>query len=1263
MTPRNRRRPALVALLCALAASGCGTGTGGADNPTTEIRPQSGDAGEGTAGAPAALRDEIPSGRIDEVLQAHFQGLGHMERYEYVEGVKEFRRIRKLAPGWIPGAINLAIALLNDSGNKTEEAKKKGVVPPPSNYDEALVLLEGVLARDPENPHAHYCRGIILHSQGELRRAHDDFRVVTEKDPGDGHAWYKLGATLYAEDSPPPPAPVRPAGRKEAPKQIEIYERAIQCNPYLEAALYGLSRAYSLAGQKEKQEALQKLWLQMKQDREPVPGPGEVVADRYGEMGRYAQVVGPGLPRRAPAGRPTAPKFEAARPLKIALAEGSRWVKSEDLAGPLAVVGRARARFGAAVATLDADGDGRLDLFLTAAVAGPKGVRDALLINRGEGAFDDASRAFGLPEDRASLGVAVADFDADRHPDLFVTGVGDNRLFRNAGGKAFEDVTESAGLSEPSAVTLTARWLDLDQDGDLDLYVVNYTAAENAEAALSDRAVPGLANRVYRNDGKPAPADGVEASWAPLAVASAQSNAIGGLSVAFSAWPEAEALTGGDRPHAGLAMLDIDGDRDLDLVLAADGASPTAVLNDRLGRFHAVEMGLIQPDDRSSGLLVADLDKDHRTDLIAVAPRVRVAAWSNQADRSPDDPGLWFMPWPVEARGWRAAQVADVDLDGWPDLLGIPAPGEDAPRGLAWARNDGDRLGSRPLGLAGAEGPLQGFAAADLVGDPLPDLLAVPDGEAPRLARNLGNGNRWIALDLGGRWGVKPQMMRSNPQAIGTYLSLEGEGLDVPYVHTTPASGLAQSIAPVVLGLGRKPSVPLVRLRWPDGVMQAELNSPANQVVKLAEESRKTGSCPVLFTWNGERFVCLGDFLGGGGLGYLVAPGVYGDPDRDEAVAIAPDQLREAGGVYRLSVTEPMDEVAYLDRLTLDVVDRPPGVSAAPDERFAPGGNRPTGALIAWSEQVEPARATDLQGREVTDRLRAWDRRTVDGFRLLRGWTGYAEEHGIVLDFGDRLGRFGPGDSLVLGLAGWVEYPYSQTNYAAATAGVPLRPPILERQRDDGSWEVIEPDPGYPAGLPRLTMLDLTGKMTGPRCAIRLRTNMECYWDWAFVAVRRAEAGLRVTSLPVARAELGYRGYTREVSPDGRPPLLYDFDHVDPAPLVRLEGRLTRYGEVAGLLQGDDDQFCIVGPGDEVRMEFDAQSLPGLLDGWTRSYVLRSVGYCKDADPFTAASDTIGPLPWKGMPSYPFGPEGERPEDPAYREYLRTYQTRSVGGR
>ena len=278
----------------------------------------------------------------------------------------------------------------------------------------------------------------------------------------------------------------------------------------------------------------------------------------------------------------------------------------------------------------------------------------------------------------------------------------------------------------------------------------------------------------------------------------------------------------------------------------------------------------------------------------------------------------------------------------------------------------------------------------------------------------------------------------------------------------------------------------------------------------------------------------------------------------------------------------------------------------------------------------------------------------------LEGWNGYAEEHGIVLDFGDRLSRFGPGDRLVLCLAGWTEYPFSQTNYAAATAGIDLQLPVIERLDRDGKWTLVESNAGCPAGLPRLTTLDLTGKLNGPRCVVRLRTNLECYWDQAFVALGESKPDIRVTSLPVTKATLAYRGYTLESSPDGRMPLLYDYDTIVPMPLARMSGRLTRYGDVASLLQRGDDQLALIGPGDEVRVDFDGRHVPNLpTDGHAVSSC--AVGYCKDADLATATGDTVGPLPWRGMKSYPFGPEGQRPKDPAYAAYLNEFQTRVVG--
>ena len=1222
-----------------------------------------------------------PATVLSKFLEAHYEGLGHMERFEYSDAVASFREAARLRPDDLTPKINLAIALLNDTGLKSEALKAQGGEVTESNFDEALRILDGVLAEEPSNLHAHFCRGIILQYVSENAQAHEEFKYVVEHDASDAKAWELYGTTLPSLKNPDFPAEL-----DRAEELVEIYSKALECNPYLVPALYKLYGAYKFAEMtrddpKAKAEAAARRDARFAEFRRIDPdknpsGSGDPGETTYGQMGKYATVIDPFSNPRTRASDLIAPRFAGATRLEIDLPAGDRWAQAGDFTGPpespLAIVGRARDRFGASVATFDADRDGLLDILMLSAIRTEGGVRDALFLNQGGGKFADASDDFGLPDDHPSLGVASGDFDADGWIDLVFTGVGGARLLRNVEGKHFE-ILDDALAGQGESVSPTARWLDLDQDGDLDLIVVNYAPIADAATVFDPDAPPGvgLANSVYRNDGvPPSIPNTLPNNHAPSAVIGDDRPKLGGLSIALTAWegPEVEALLDGDRRHTGLAALDLDDDRDLDLVLTADGGPPSAAINDRLGRFTARELSDLNRDGGPiNGVVALNLDHDARSDLVLVDPSGRLSALQNTEPPVPDTsarpPDFALQDWATNARTWRQAVAADLDLDGWRDLVGVAVEGgsESEPRAPLWARNEGSRLETTPLPIApNSEAELLGVAVADLEGDPLPDLLLVRDGEAPSLARNLGNGRHWLALDLSGRWRFGFDFMRTNPHGLGTRLALQGEGLEVPFEVTGAESGLGQSVGPIVLGMGDAPKADLLSLRWPDGVMQAELNVPGDQAIDLKEHNRKTGSCPVLFTFNGSTYECIGDFLGGGGLGYLVAPGVYGQPDRDESVLIGPSQLLEVDGRYRIAITEPMDELAYLDRLRLEVVDLPPGMEGAPEERFAPGGNRPSGELVAWSETIELVAATDLAGRDLAGVLRHFDRETADGFNRLRGWIGYAEAHEIVLDFGDRLAGLSASDRVFLVLGGWVEYPYSQTNYAASTAGVTLEPPVLERRKPDGTWEVLEADPGYPAGMPRLTLLELTGTLGDGRCVLRLRTNMECYYDRAFLAVVGPDDGRAavVSELAPTSAILGYRGYTREFSPDGRLPLLYDYEHVDPAPLERLEGRLTRYGDVLPLLLDDDDRLCLVNAGDEVKVEFDASGLPTLPEGWTRRFVLKSVGYCKDADPFTATSDTVGPLPWKGMPPYPFGPEGERPRDPAYDAYLDAYQTR-----
>lgn len=114
-------------------------------------------------------------------------------------------------------------------------------------------------------------------------------------------------------------------------------------------------------------------------------------------------------------------------------------------------------------------------------------------------------------------------------------------------------------------------------------------------------------------------------------------------------------------------------------------------------------------------------------------------------------------------------------------------------------------------------------------------------------------------------------------------------------------------------------------------------------------------------------------------------------------------------------------------------------------------------------------------------------------------------------------------------------------------------------------------------------------------------------------------------------------------------------------PVTRLSGRLTRLGDVTELLQERDDCFAVFGPGDELSVAFDATGLPALPSGWSRSFVLRTWGYCKDASPFTATGGTIEPLPFAAMSGFPYRADEHYPATPRHAEYLRRYQTRLAG--
>jgi hypothetical protein len=151
---------------------------------------------------------------------------------------------------------------------------------------------------------------------------------------------------------------------------------------------------------------------------------------------------------------------------------------------------------------------------------------------------------------------------------------------------------------------------------------------------------------------------------------------------------------------------------------------------------------------------------------------------------------------------------------------------------------------------------------------------------------------------------------------------------------------------------------------------------------------------------------------------------------------------------------------------------------------------------------------------------------------------------------------------------------------------------------------------------------------------------MRVYWDQVHLAAPVEGLALDPVPLDPARAVLRERGFSAETSPDGREPWGYDYSRVSwLSPWKTFVGRYTREGDVRSLVTATDDAFVISKPGDELALSFDATALPEPGPGRTRTFLFVGDGYSKEMDVNSASPDGVAPLPWHGMPSYPYAEE------------------------
>lgn len=704
--------------------------------------------------------------------------------------------------------------------------------------------------------------------------------------------------------------------------------------------------------------------------------------------------------------------------------------------------------------------------------------------------------------------------------------------------------------------------------------------------------------------------------------------------------------------------LDFDHDYDLDLVLLGPDSKllrneSEAGFADRTSMFpfikaNAVDGVVIRSVADSKGVDLVVTFSDHETVLY----RDRLVGQFEAT------------PLPLVSQGATDLRAADWDQDGGLDLFyradgavtalhnqrGVFTPLRTMKTPGGYALADLDRSGREyflngtqtiELRAPGNETPSAGIAAVlpiDLNSDGLIDLITVAnDGAVQARTNTTITSNAWVRIDL---LGVKNLML-------------------APYAEVEVKAGtLYQKRVfdgrPLTFGLRRHQRIDTVRITWPNSLIQNEMKQAVNKPLMYKEAQRLSGSCPMIYTWDGEKLNFITDVLGVAPLGAMSGDGQYFPTDHDEYVQIPGSLLKNDQGHYRLRITEELGEVSYLDQLQLLAVDHPADVEIFSNEKWK-SPPYPEFRLFGVKQRIYPVGATDQAGHNMLPNVIRKDRRYADGFT--RTFQNTAEPHYLELDFG----HAAPSGNAVLILNGWVDWADGSTFLNRAQAGnYALQPPSLQMQDAQGRWITTIEDMGMPSGKTKTFAVDISGKWPSKSRKIRITTNMCVFWDEVFLGEDPGPPSVRVTKVPLVSAQLGFHGFSKStIDPERKQPERFDYS---PATFTSLwnptPGNYTRYGDVRGLVSDADDRLSIMGSGDEVRLDYDAQAIAAVPAGWTRDFQLLVEGWAKDGDANTAYSQNVEPYPFHGMKTYPYSKGETYPARPELEAWRKEYNTR-----
>jgi tetratricopeptide (TPR) repeat protein len=1048
-------------------------------------------------------------------------------------------------------------------------------------FEKGLKSFQQAAEADPKLAIARLNVGIAYLNLQKVDEAKAAFEDALKQDPKNPNAWYGLGmlakntgdaqaasnAFKHVIEIDPNDADTwyflgtAYVQGKQFPQAIDAFERALKINSLHASAEFGLSRAYQQSGDVDHAREHLKKFQYITQNKIGAP-----MSLSYGEQGQYSRAVeSPQAVMKAPA------------QIKVRFVDVTK--EAGILSKPNPTTDLTKPSYDAppGACFLDFDNDGKIDIFLT-----DNGAQGGMSLyrNLGNGKFEDVTKLAGLDSAVHATSCTAGDYDNDGFVDLAVSFGKGILLLHNEKNGTFKDVAAVAGIKEVGVDGLT--FIDYDHDGDLDLY------AASGMKMIVGPSQSGT-SAMWRNNGN-GTFTNVDIG---MSIFTSSANAIG---------------------------TDYNNDRAIDLVVA-DGMGGTVFQNPREGNFVALHPFSTAPANEANsphpnpsdiptvGITALDFDHDGWMDIALTRfTQPALTLWRNNHGKN-------FEPVKLPETNWlKAYGVAafDYDNDGWVDLVAVGETkgGKGEVRLFRNLGPDGFKDVTADVGLDKIQlKDPRAIITGDYDNDGTTDLLITQNHGPAVLLKNEGaTQNHWLRLSLKG--------LADNKSAIGTKVEVFSGGNRQKFEIYGSSGYLGQNSLDIVVGLGESKEADIVRMLWPTGVLQDEIQVAGDKGQDYIEIDRRGSSCPTLFAWNGERYEFVADMLGAGVVGHWVGPGqrdvprpveyikiptglvheqdtsrlgeTLCHPERSEGpmysttnctdpsplkAATQDDKAGSAGRGKTLSFRfmEPLEEAVYLDQVRLMAVDHPADTEVYPNEYFASNPPYPPFKVVLSHDARPPAGAWDEHGHDVLPALQA--HRYFGDFTLTQ-FAGFAKPHTLTLDLGEPY-RGGP---LWLLMHGEVEYFTANSMYAASQAGVEAISPYAEALGENGQWKRVVNDLGFPAGGPRTMTADLTGKLPLGTRKIRITTNLQVYWDNILID-RTAQTAPREIPFDKLRAGSRPAGENADLGDDAHRKRV----RLSPVPLIHADLEFHGYplkieGNPAGNVQYVYEKTSATGP-------------------------------------------------------------------------------------